>query len=171
MATMRPEFAFKTPTPLFGAGGVKEALLEVDCVVVAVVDGVIVEVPTVGDDSTGVVAPVVAGGADDGIVVAGASGGGVVEDDGTTGGVVSETGGVGVETTVEVVSEVVITEVVDVSVVGTEAVEVTVAGGGGGGTTEVLLPQKVTVSVTVITEGCASIAVVRVISSISWLGL
>lgn len=27
MATMRPEFAFKTPTPLLGAGGVIETLL------------------------------------------------------------------------------------------------------------------------------------------------
>lgn len=55
MATMRPEFAFKTPTPLLGAGGVMETLL----VLVVLVEVMTLPVEDVGGVTVGgIVEPV-----------------------------------------------------------------------------------------------------------------
>lgn len=115
MATIRPEFAFKVPTPLLGAGGVNEALLEAGGLLVVVcvkVEGGVdatdvtedtpVAVPVVGPVPVPVPVSVVGVEDVDGAelvrgvleLVEGTAGASVVE---VAGEVLSEAGGVGVE--------------------------------------------------------------------------
>lgn len=165
MTTTTPEFAVRAPTPLLGAGGVKDALLVAGAVVAGPeVLGVVVTdlevtdvVPVVGTlvvsggEVVAVVGGVLVSGGEDVTEVAGlllAGGGGIVLDGG--GEVAVEDGG-GVLTMVEVTG-VVVSMVVEAVVVTTDEV---LAGGGGGAD----VPHSVTVTVTVLTRNYISTGV------------